>query len=209
MHAAPPNHLEPDARPRCPWCLMSAKPDPVYIRYHDEEWGVPLRDDDRLFELLVLEGAQAGLSWRTVLHKRQGYRAAFGEGEGVLSPDMVARLTEADQERLRADERIIRNRLKIAAAIGNARAHLKVAEAFGSFSSYLWRFVDGEPIQNAWAGLGQIPARTPLSDAISKDLLARGFKFVGSTIVYAYMQSAGLVNDHLTSCFRHAELSGR
>ncbi|HWR04505.1 MAG TPA: DNA-3-methyladenine glycosylase I [Humidesulfovibrio sp.] len=188
---------------------MSAKPDPVYIRYHDEEWGVPLRDDDRLFELLVLEGAQAGLSWRTVLHKRQGYRAAFGGGEGVLSPTAVARLTEADQERLRVDERIIRNRLKISAAIGNARAHLTVAEAFGSFSAYLWRFVDGVPIQNAWAELGQIPARTPLSDAISKDLLARGFKFVGSTIVYAYMQSAGLVNDHLTTCFRHAELSGR
>lgn len=202
-------HLEPDARPRCPWCLMSAKPDPEYIRYHDEEWGVPLRDDHRLFELLVLEGAQAGLSWRTVLHKRQGYRAAFGGGEGVLSPVVVARLTEADQERLRADERIIRNRLKIAAAIGNARAHLQVAEAFGSFSAYLWRFVDGEPIRNAWAELGQIPARTPLSDALSKDLLARGFKFVGSTIAYAYMQSAGLVNDHLTTCFRHAELSGR
>ncbi len=206
MSAAP---TQTDDRPRCPWCLMSATPDPIYVSYHDEEWGVPLKDDDRLFELLVLEGAQAGLSWRTVLHKRPGYRAAFGGGEGVLSPTEVARLTDADQERLRADARIIRNRLKIAAAIVNARAHLRVAEEFGSFSNYLWRFVDGEPIQNSRAALGQIPARTPLSDAISKDLLARGFKFVGSTIVYAYMQSAGLVNDHLTSCFRHAELSGR
>lgn len=207
MSAAP---TQTDDRPRCPWCLMSATPDPIYVSYHDEEWGVPLKDDDRLFELLVLEGAQAGLSWRTVLHKRQGYRAAFcGEGATVMDPRLVARLTDADQERLRGDARIIRNRLKISAAIGNARAHLKVAEEFGSFSAYLWRFVDGVPVQNGWAALGQIPARTPLSDTISKDLLSRGFKFVGSTIVYAYMQSAGLVNDHLTSCFRHAELARR
>ena len=194
---------------RCPWCLAgTAEPDPVYIRYHDEEWGVPLFDEHRLFELLVLEGAQAGLNWRMVLHKRPGYRAAFGgDAETVLSPAVVARLGEADLERLRGDARIIRNRQKIAAAIGNARAHLKIAEEFGSFSRYLWRFVDGAPIQNAWAELRQIPARTPLSDAISKDLLSRGFKFVGSTIVYAYMQSAGLVNDHLVSCFRHAELA--
>lgn len=195
---------------RCPWCLATAKPDPVYVRYHDEEWGQPLRDDDALYELLVLEGAQAGLSWRTVLHKRQGYRDAFcGAGANRLDPRLVARLGEQDQERLRADERIIRNRQKIAAAIGNARAHLAVVEAFGSFSNYLWRFVDGQPLQNAWTELPQVPARTPVSDALSKDLQARGFKFVGSTIVYAYMQSAGLVNDHLTGCFRHAELAGR
>ena len=194
---------------RCPWCLAgTAEPDPVYIRYHDEEWGVPLFDEHRLFELLVLEGAQAGLNWRMVLHKRQGYRDAFcGAGAKILDPHVLARLGEADAERLKADARIIRNRQKIAAAIGNARAHLKIAEEFGSFSRYLWRFVDGAPIQNAWAELRQIPARTPLSDAISKDLLSRGFKFVGSTIVYAYMQSAGLVNDHLVSCFRHAELA--
>jgi 3-methyladenine DNA glycosylase len=200
----------PNAEPiRCPWCLLgTSEPDPVYIRYHDEEWGAPLHDDRRLYELLVLEGAQAGLNWRMVLHKRPGYREAFGGGAAVLDPAVVARLGEADQERLRTDARIIRNRQKIAAAIGNARAFLEIAGEFGSFDAYLWRFVDGRPLQNAWTGLGQIPARTRESDALSKDLLARGMKFVGSTIMYAYMQSAGLVNDHLTDCFRHAELCG-
>lgn len=202
----------PDPRAaRCPWCLVgAAQPDPVYMAYHDEEWSVPQHDDDALFELLVLEGAQAGLSWRTVLHKRAGYREAFcGQGASVLDPRLVARLGEDDAERLRADARIIRNRLKIKAAIGNARAHLAVVEAFGSFDAYLWRFVDGSPIQNAWTDMSHLPARTALSDALSKDLLARGFKFAGSTIVYAFMQAAGLVNDHLTGCFRHAELGGR
>ncbi len=190
----------PDARQRCPWCGI----DPVYVRYHDIEWGTPLHDDRALFELLVLEGAQAGLSWLTVLKRREGYRRAFSG----LAPELVARLTEADAERLRQDEGIIRNRQKIASAIGNAQAFLAVAEAFGSFNAYLWRFVDGAPIQNAWGALKQVPARTDASDALSKDLKAHGFKFVGSTIMYAFMQSAGLVNDHLTSCFRHRELGG-
>ncbi|OIO02126.1 MAG: DNA-3-methyladenine glycosylase [Desulfovibrionaceae bacterium CG1_02_65_16] len=195
---------------RCPWCTAgAAAPDPVYVAYHDAEWGAPLRDDDALFELLVLEGAQAGLNWRMVLHRRPGYRAAFGgEGAGTLSPAAVARLGEADKERLRLDERIIRNRQKIAAAIGNARAFLEIQTAFGSFADYLWRFVDGRPVQNAWRAMAEIPVRTPVSDALAKDLGQRGMKFVGTTIMYAYMQSAGLVNDHLTACFRHAELGG-
>ncbi|MDR3640007.1 MAG: DNA-3-methyladenine glycosylase I [Humidesulfovibrio sp.] len=194
---------------RCPWCLAgTTEPDPLYIRYHDCEWGTPLHADNVLFELLVLEGAQAGLNWRLVLHKRQGYREAFcGPGAAVLDPRTVARLGETDQERLRADARIIRNRQKIAAAIGNARAFLEIVDAFGSFDTYLWRFVDGAPVQNAWAILSQIPVRTALSDALAKDLLARGMKFVGTTIMYAYMQSTGLVNDHLTGCFRHRELA--
>lgn len=201
----PAERAEP---PRCPWCLTGAAPDPVYIAYHDREWGVPLHDDPALFELLVLEGAQAGLNWRMVLHKRPGYRAAFGGDAGkILQPAALARLGEADVERLRADSRIIRNRQKIQSALGNARAFLAVAEAFGSFDTYLWRFVDGRPVQNAWTELIQVPARTAVSDALSKDLLGRGFKFVGSTIIYAYMQSTGLVNDHLTSCFRHRELA--
>jgi len=203
----PPSYATPEPF-RCPWCLLgTAEPDPVYLGYHDKEWGVPLHDDNALFELLILEGAQAGLNWRMVLHKRQGYRAAFGGDEGaVLSPGVVARLTEADQERLRADARIIRNRQKIHAAIGNAKAYLAIQEAFGSFDAYLWRFVEGVPVQNAWEQLRHVPVRTATSDALAKDLLARGCKFVGTTIMYAYMQSAGLVNDHLTACFRHGEL---
>jgi len=196
-----PQSQAPDTRPRCPWCGQ----DPVYVAYHDQEWGAPLHDDRALFELLVLEGAQAGLTWLMVLKKRTGYRSAFAG----LDPARVARFSEADAERLAQDARIIRNRQKIAATIGNARAFLAVAEAFGSFDAYLWRFVDGRTVQNAWAELKQVPARTPLSDAVSKDLLARGFKFVGSTITYAFLQSAGLVNDHLVSCFRHRELAGR
>ena len=191
---------EPSEISRCPWCGQ----DPVYVRYHDREWGTPLHDDRALFELLVLEGAQAGLNWLMVLKKREGYRRAF---QG-LDPLLVAGLTEADAERLRTDPGIIKNRQKIASAIGNARAFLAVSEAFGSFDAYLWRFVDGAPRQNAWTELKQVPARTPESDALSKDLQARGFKFVGSTIMYAFMQSAGLVNDHLTGCFRHRELGG-
>lgn len=193
---------------RCPWCYAgTAEPDPVYISYHDEEWGAPLHDDARLFELLILEGAQAGLNWRMVLHRRQGYRAAFGGSEAaVLSPAVVARLTEADQERLRGDARIIRNRQKIAAAIGNARACLDIQARFGSLDAYLWRFVEGRPVQNAWEELHQVPIRTKESDALAKDLMERGCKFVGTTIMYAYMQAAGLVNDHLTACFRRAEI---
>lgn len=196
-----PQSQAPDTRPRCPWCGQ----DPVYVAYHDQEWGAPLHDDRALFELLVLEGAQAGLTWLMVLKKREGYRSAFAG----LDPARVARFSEADAERLAQDARIIKNRQKIAATIGNARAFLAVAEAFGSFDAYLWRFVDGRTVQNAWAELKQVPARTPLSDVVSKDLLARGFKFVGSTITYAFLQSAGLVNDHLVSCFRHRELAGR
>ncbi|PKN07230.1 MAG: DNA-3-methyladenine glycosylase I [Deltaproteobacteria bacterium HGW-Deltaproteobacteria-8] len=195
-----PDLNAPALRPRCPWCGQ----DPIYVRYHDQEWGSPLHDDRALFELLVLEGAQAGLNWLLVLKKREGYRRAFAG----LEPETVARLTEADAERLRLDAGIVRNRQKIASAINNARAFLAVAEAFGSFDAYLWRFVDGAPLQNAWTELRQVPARTAISDALSKDLQARGFKFVGSTIMYAFMQSAGLVNDHLTGCFRHRELGG-
>lgn len=189
---------------RCPWCLVGAEPDAVYLRYHDQEWGVPLHDDRALFELLVLEGAQAGLNWLMVLKKRENYRRAFAG----LDPALVAGFGEADTERLLLDPGIIKNRQKIKATLGNARAFLAVAQAFGSFDGYLWRFVDGAPVQNAWTELRQVPARTAQSDALSKDLQARGFKFVGSTICYAFMQSAGLVNDHLSSCFRHRELGG-
>lgn len=187
-------------RQRCPWC----EKDELYLRYHDGEWGVPVHDDRLLFEFLVLEGAQAGLSWHTILKKREGYRRAFGG----FDPEAVARYGEADFARLLADPGIVRNRLKIAAATKNARAFLKVREEFGSFDAYIWGFVDGAPIQNRWASLAEVPPRTPLSDAISKDLKKRGFTFVGSTIVYAHMQATGMVNDHLTSCFRHKELGG-
>lgn len=187
-------------RPRCPWC----EKDDLYRRYHDEQWGAPVHDDRLLFEFLVLEGAQAGLSWHTILRKREGYRRAFGG----FAPELVAGYGEADVARLLADASIVRNRLKIAAAITNARAFLKVQEQFGSFDAYIWGFVGGAPIQNRWAGLAEVPPRTPLSDAISRDLKTRGFTFVGSTIVYAHMQATGMVNDHLTSCFRHRELGG-
>ena len=183
---------------RCPW----ATSDPLYVRYHDEEWGVPLHDDRRLFEMLVLEGAQAGLSWLTILRRREGYRRAFDR----FDPQTVARYGPPDVERLLADERIIRNRLKIASAINNARAFLAVQEEFGSFDSYVWRFVDGRPLQNAWTTLEEVPAQTPVSNAMSKDLRKRGFTFVGPTICYAHMQATGMVNDHLVGCFRHREI---
>ena len=183
---------------RCDWCLGVSD---AYLAYHDEEWGRPVRDDAGQFEFLVLESAQAGLSWSTVLHKREGYRRAFSG----FDPDKVARFNSRSVERLVADAGIIRNRLKIRAAIGNARAFLAVREEFGSFSNYLWGFVAGRPVVNRWREMRQVPASTPLSDTISKDLKARGFKFVGSTIVYAHLQATGLVNDHLVSCFRHAE----
>ncbi len=199
-----PQAPEQEPPQRCPWCLTGIQPDPVYLRYHDQEWGIPLHDDRALFELLVLEGAQAGLNWLLVLKKRENYRRAMSG----LDPALVARYGEADALRLLADPGIVRNRQKINAAVGNARSFLAVQDDFGSFDSYLWRFVDGAPVQNAWTGIKQVPARTALSDALSKDLQARGFKFVGSTIMYAFMQSAGLVNDHLTTCFRHRELGG-
>ena len=180
---------------RCPW----ATSDPVYVAYHDEEWGVPLHDDRRLFEMLVLEGAQAGLSWLTILKRRDAYRRAF---DG-FDPRVVARYGEPEIARLLADSGIIRNRLKVRAAVTNARAFLDVQAEFGSFDRYIWNFVDGRPLQNAWQQLTDIPARTALSDTLSKDLKRRGFSFVGSTICYAHMQATGMVNDHLVDCFRY------
>lgn len=180
---------------RCGWC----GDDPLYVEYHDQEWGVPVFDDTRLFEFLILEGAQAGLSWITVLRKREGYRKQFAE----FDPQRVARLTDKQLERRLEDPGIIRNRLKVFGARTNARAFLKVQEEFGSFSTYIWGFVDGKPIQNRWQSLSEVPATTPLSDTISKDMKRRGFTFVGSTIIYAHMQATGMVNDHTVGCFRH------
>jgi DNA-3-methyladenine glycosylase I len=187
-----------DGRMRCGWCLGVSD---AYLEYHDREWGSPVRDDAGQFEFLVLESAQAGLSWSTVLHKRAGYRAAFAG----FDPEKVARFNSRSVDRLLADAGIIRNRLKIQAAIGNARAFLAVREQFGSFSEYLWEFVEGRPVVNQWREMREVPASTPLSDRVSKDMKARGFKFVGSTIVYAHLQATGLVNDHLVDCFRRAE----
>jgi DNA-3-methyladenine glycosylase I len=186
---------------RCAWCGN----DPLYVRYHDDDWGVPLHDDRALFELLTLEGAQAGLSWITVLKKRDNYRAAFAG----FDPALVARFGAAEEAALRANPGIIRNRLKIASTIGNARAVLEVQAEFGSFDAWLWRFVDGHPILNHWPDLHAVPASTPLSEQLSKALRQRGFRFVGSTICYAFLQAAGLVNDHTTNCFRHRELASR
>ena len=182
---------------RCPWAI-----DELYIRYHDTEWGVPVHDDRRLFEFLILEGAQAGLSWHTVLKKRENYRAAFDQ----FDPEKVARCSAARIARLLQNPGIIRNRLKVQSAVQNAKAFLKVQEEFGSFDSYVWRFVEGRPKINHWRSTKEIPARTAISDALSKDLLQRGFKFVGSTICYAHMQATGMVNDHLEACFRHKEV---
>ena len=187
-------------RPRCAWPTGDAQ----MLAYHDREWGVPLHDDRRLFEFLVLEGAQAGLSWRTILHKRAGYEAAFAG----FDPLVVAHFGDADLERLVQDARIVRNRAKIKATIGNARAFLDVQGEFGSFDAYQWRFVGGRPRQNAWQDVRQLPATSPESDAFSKDLKHRGFRFVGSTVVYAHMQAVGMVNDHVVGCFRHAEVAG-
>jgi DNA-3-methyladenine glycosylase I len=173
------------------------------VAYHDTEWGVPVHDDRRLFEFLILEGAQAGLTWQTILSKRENYRKAFHNFEAAK----IAKYTERDVKRLLADPGIVRNRLKVRAAIGNARAFLKVQEEFGSFDSYIWSFVSGSPLKNRFRSLAEIPARTQESDAMSKDLIKRGFKFVGSTICYAFMQAVGLVNDHTVDCFRYKELS--
>lgn len=181
---------------RCEW----AKND-LAIRYHDEEWGVPIHDDQHLFELLILEGAQAGLSWDTILAKRENYRKAFD----YFDPKLIANYDEKKQTELLQNPGIVRNRLKIASATKNALAFLKIQEEFGSFDAYLWAFVHGKPIVNHHAFVSDIPASTELSDSISKDLKKRGFNFVGSTIIYAYLQSTGLVNDHVTGCFRHAE----
>jgi DNA-3-methyladenine glycosylase I len=185
---------------RCAWAIAA---DELYIRYHDEEWGVPVHDDRLLFEFLILEGAQAGLSWRTVLNKRQNYRAAFDN----FDAEKIARYNDAKIAKLLNNEGIIRNKLKIHSAIQNARVFLKVRDEFGSFDAYQWCFVDGRPIINHRKNIKEVPAKTKISDAMSKDLLQRGFKFVGSTICYAHMQAVGMVNDHLVTCFRHKELS--
>jgi len=182
---------------RCGWARTE-----LSIAYHDGEWGVPLHDDRALFEFLILEGAQAGLSWETILKKRDDFRRAFGG----FDPRAVAQYDERKVEELLHNPRIIRNRLKIEAAIGNARAFLAVQQEFGSFDAYVWRFVGGRPRRNGWKSLKQIPARTPESDALSRDLRRRGFKFVGSTICYAFMQAVGMVNDHVVTCFRYKEL---
>ncbi|HEX5127642.1 MAG TPA: DNA-3-methyladenine glycosylase I [Rhodocyclaceae bacterium] len=184
---------------RCEW----AGTDPLYVAYHDSEWGVPVYDDGKIFEFLILEGAQAGLSWITVLRKRENYRRALHG----FNARKIAKYTESDLDRLMNDEGIIRNRLKIRSVVDNARAFLEVQAQFGTFSSYLWGFVDGKPIQNRRRSLSEIPARTAMSDAMSKDLKQRGFRFVGSTICYAHMQATGMVNDHLVECFRHKEIS--
>ncbi len=182
---------------RCPWC----EGHPLYITYHDEEWAVPVRDDRLQFEFLTLESAQAGLSWLTVLKKREGYRRAF---EG-FDPEKVARFSETKIQKLLVNEEIIRNRAKIKAAVSNARAFLQVAHEFGTFCDYIWRFVDGRPKVNRIASIKELLATSPESEALSKDLKGRGFTFVGPTIVYAHMQATGLVNDHLVGCFRHNE----
>ena len=185
-----------DNTKRCPWCGN----DPLYQKYHDEEWGVPCFDDAKLFEFILLEGAQAGLSWITILKKRNNYRRAFDQ----FNPETIARYGERKIQSLKADAGIVRNELKIRAAVNNARCYLELCERDGSLANYLWGFVDGRPIQNQWRRLKQIPAHTPLSDAISKDMQQRGFKFFGSTICYAHMQATGMVNDHLLGCIRHA-----
>jgi DNA-3-methyladenine glycosylase I len=181
-------------RTRCGW----PGDDPLMIRYHDEEWGVPVHDDHRLFELLILEGAQAGLSWKTVLHKRQTYRRAYRN----FDPAVVARFRGRDRERLLADEGIVRNRAKIDASINNAAAFLEVAREHGSFDAWLWRWVDGTPIKNRIRKPSDVPTQTPLAEAISKELRKRGFSFVGPTIIYAYLEAVGVVDDHTAKCFR-------
>ncbi len=184
---------------RCPWVSMD---DPLILQYHDREWGVPVHDDRTHFEFLVLEGAQAGLSWSIVLKKREGYRRAFSD----FDPETVARYTEKQIQKLTLDAEIIRNRMKIEAAVRNARAFLAIQEQFETFDAYCWRFVEGHPKLNRWKTIREIPATSPESDALSKDLKRRGFSFVGSTVVYAYMQAVGMVNDHLVDCFRYREI---
>lgn len=183
---------------RCGWC----GDDPLYCHYHDSEWGVPLHDDQALFEFLILEGAQAGLSWITILRKRENYRAAFDNFDAAR----IARYNTSKIESLLQDPGIVRNRLKVDAAVNNAQKFLDVQDEFGSFDAFIWRFVDDKPRQNAWRSLAEVPASTPESDAMSKELKRRGFKFAGSTICYALMQATGMVNDHTTDCFRHKEL---
>ena len=184
---------------RCSWCLKTEN----YMEYHDNEWGLPVHDDQKHFEFLILEGAQAGLSWLTILNKREGYRKAFAD----FDPVKVARFTEAKCEKILLDPGIVRNRLKVYGAVNNAKRFLEVQKEFGSFDKYIWSFVGGKPIVNKWNSLGQIAPTTKESDALSKDLIKRGFKFVGSTVIYSHMQACGLVNDHITSCFRYKEVN--
>ena len=187
-----------DPKPRCAW----AGSDPLYVAYHDEEWGVPVHDDICMFEFLILEGAQAGLSWSTILRKRQNYRLAF---DG-FDPRIIAHYDDQKIAALLSDPGIVRNRLKIHSAISNARAFLEIQAEFGSFDAYIWQFVNGRPIVNQWKSLSEIPAETPESRLLSKDLIRRGFRFVGPTIIYAHMQAVGMVNDHTIDCFRYQEL---
>jgi len=189
-----------DARPRCDWAGIG---DSLYRDYHDREWGVPLHDDRRLFELLLLEGAQAGLAWISILRRREGYRAAFHD----FDPAWLASLTDDGIASLLGDPRIVRNRAKVRSAVGNARAFLALVQETGSFDGWLWSFVDGGPMDNAWRSHAEIPAETDLSRSLSAEMRRRGFSFIGPTIAYAFMQSAGLVNDHLVGCFRHDEVA--
>lgn len=184
---------------RCHWC----KGDALYEAYHDQEWGVPLHDDKKLFEFLLLESFQAGLSWITILRKRENFRKAFDD----FDYRKIAHYSEDKIQSLLTDSGIIRNKLKVRAAVSNAKAFLQVQEEFGAFDTYIWGFVDGKPVQNKWRSKDEVPANTPLSDKISKDLKKRGFKFVGSTVIYAHMQATGMVHDHTTDCFRHAEVA--
>lgn len=187
-------------RIRCDWAYANSSAE-QYLRYHDEEWGVPVRDDRKHFEFLTLESAQAGLSWSTILNKRAGYRKAFAD----FDPAKVARFSDKKIAKLLLDPGIVRNRLKVNAAVTNARAFLEVQAEFGTFDAYVWKFVDGAPKQNRWRSMKQVPATSDESDALSRDLKSRGFKFVGSTIIYAHMQAVGMVNDHMVDCFRHKE----
>jgi DNA-3-methyladenine glycosylase I len=197
-----PAALSQRMKPRCPW---AADGSPLYLAYHDEEWGVPCHDERTLFEFLILEGAQAGLSWSTILNKRENYRKAFAG----FDPARVARFDKARIARLLRDPGIVRNRLKVESSVTNARAFLDIQDEFGSFDAWIWGFVDGRPRQNAWKASRQVPASTAESDAMSKALRSRGFRFVGSTIMYAFMQATGMVNDHTVDCFRWRPLGGR
>lgn len=186
------------SKTRCSWCGN----DPLYMEYHDQEWGSPVYDEQKLFEFLILETFQAGLSWITILRKRENFRRAFDN----FDYKKISQYNEEKYDELLVDAGIIRNKLKIRSAISNAKAFIEVQKEFGSFSTYIWNFTEGRPLKNKWDQLRQVPATTPLSDSISKDLKKRGFKFVGSTVVYAFMQATGMVNDHVTSCFRYVEL---
>jgi DNA-3-methyladenine glycosylase I len=190
--------LRAEMKSRCGWCGRDA----LYVAYHDDEWGVPVHDDRRLFEMLILEGAQAGLSWLTILKKRENYRKAFH----LFDYEQIAAYKQRDMKRLLANPGIVRNRLKIGSVIRNAQRALDIRKEFGTLDSFLWRYVDGVPKQNAWKSMAEVPARTEQSDAMSKDLKRRGFSFVGSTICYAFMQAVGMVNDHTTECFRYREI---